>query len=135
MMRLLSALGVLAALVFVVASAAMNWTFMKGQGATVEEGHILGAVSVAVSILNALLPLFMAHAWVNGRRAFVAFAAPVFVVFLCFSLLAALGFAVHRVDARRIQGAGRRGVARMHRPALLGRGARPAGAGQPGRSS
>lgn len=93
MMRLLSALGVLAALVFVVASAAMNWTFMKGQGATVEEGHILGAVSVAVSILNALLPLFMAHAWVNGRRAFVAFAAPVFVVFLCFSLLAALGFA------------------------------------------
>ena len=36
----------LAGVVFIAASAAMNWMFMRGQGKTAFEGEILGLVSI-----------------------------------------------------------------------------------------
>lgn len=93
MRALLSALGVLAGVVFMAASGAMNFVFMSGQGRGELEGHILGAVSVAVSLSVALLPFFIAWAFANRRLLSSGLGALVWVIFLGFSLLSALGFA------------------------------------------
>lgn len=93
-MRLvLSGLGVLAALVFVAASGAMNWVFLSGQGKTPLEAQILGAVSLATDAMKALAPFFIASAWRNRRWLQAAIGGAVFAACLVFSLFSALGFA------------------------------------------
>lgn len=89
----LSMLGLLAGLVFMGASAAMNHAFMSGQGQTEYEGQILGAVAVAVSVSNGVLPFLIGQAWGRRRVLASAIGTVVFVVFLAFALLSALGFA------------------------------------------
>jgi hypothetical protein len=86
-------LGVLAALVFIAASAAMNWTFLSGHGKTPLEAHIFGAVSVAADVLKALLPFYIASAWVNRRLLHAGLGSAMFVLLLAFALFSALGFA------------------------------------------
>jgi len=107
---LLAAIGVVAALIFIAASGAMNYVFMSSQGKTVLEGQILGAVSVAVDIMKALLPFFIVYAWIARKVLFVTIGSCVFVLFLSFSLLSALGFA-----------AGNRGATAGGREALTAR--------------
>ena len=87
-----SVLGGLASLVFICASAAMNWLFMRGQGRTPLEGEILGLVSIAVDAVKALLPFFIALAWAQRQWLRAVLSAGVLDLFFAFSLLSALGF-------------------------------------------
>lgn len=90
---LLSALGVLAALVLLVVSGSMNFLFMKSLGKNEVEGLVLGGASAAADVLKALLPFWIAWAWQARRMLFVAIGSVVFLFFTAFSLLSALGFA------------------------------------------
>jgi len=105
-----SVLGGLASLVFIAASAAMNWLFMRGQGRTPLEGEILGLVSIAVDVVKALLPFFIALAWTRRQWLRAVLCAGVFGLFFSFSLLSALGFV-----------ATNRGAVADHRAAITAR--------------
>jgi hypothetical protein len=88
-----SGLAGLAGIIFIAASAAMNWMSRRAQGKTALEGQILGRVSIAVDVVKALSPFFIAAAWVHRqwlRAAGLSFA--VFAPFFTFSVLSALGF-------------------------------------------
>src|SRR6476469_7259344 len=92
-----TAVGVLAALVFIAASCAMNSEFWYGQGRSAHEGYILGAVSIAADILKAVLPLYIVGSLGSWRLLYAALASAVFVVFLASSLISSVGFiAVNR---------------------------------------
>jgi hypothetical protein len=92
-MRILaSLLGVLAGFMFIAASGAMNWVFMTAQGKTAIEGQVLGMVSIAVDVVKALLPFFIAAAWSHRQWLRTLLGAGVFGLFFTFSLLSALGF-------------------------------------------
>lgn len=91
--------AVLAALVFMVASAAMNWVFLSSLGKSPLEAQIFGAVSVAVDVLKSLLPIFIGWALVEKKRTFAAVAGVVFCLFFAFSLISAIGFAAHNRGA------------------------------------
>lgn len=93
MRTLLSGFGVLAALVFIAASGAMNWVFLSGQGKTPLEAQILGAVSLATDAMKALAPFLIASAWRNRRWLQATIGGAVFTACLVFSLFSALGFA------------------------------------------
>jgi len=93
MRYLLSFVAVLAALVFMAASAAMNWVFLASLGKSPLEAQIFGAVSVAVDVLKSLLPIFIGWSLASNRRSFAAIASVVFVLFFSFSLMSAIGFA------------------------------------------
>ena len=93
-----SGLGLVLAAGFVVASGAMNYAFLSRQASSAWEGQILGAVAIGVTGYNALGLMFVSWAWENGRRKFfVPAGLAMWVVFLGFSLLCAVGFAAsHR---------------------------------------
>jgi len=90
---ILGFLAVLAALVFMAASAAMNWVFLSSLGKSPLEAQIFGAVSVAVDVLKSLLPIFIGWALAANKRSFAAIAGVVFCLFFSFSLMSAIGFA------------------------------------------
>lgn len=131
---LLSALGVLAALVLLVVSGSMNFLFMKSLGKNEVEGLVLGGASAAADVLKALLPFWIAWAWQARRMLFVAIGSVVFLFFTAFSLLSALGFAAdnrghvagtregvnatYETVLRDLEAAeGKRGALPKHRPA------------------
>lgn len=89
----LSALGIAAALVLCVVSAAMNYLFLASLGKTPLEGQVLGAASAAADLLKALLPFFIAWSWQARRFVAAASGTVAFLFFAGFSLLSALGFA------------------------------------------
>ena len=93
MRTLLSIVGVLTGLSFMVASAAMNATFMKGLSQDELQSQVYAMVAIAVTISIGLLPFFTAWLW--RERMVIASAASgvTFVVFLGFSFLAGVGFA------------------------------------------
>jgi hypothetical protein len=71
----------------------MNFAFLSRQAEHPNEGLILGAIAVGVTGYNALGPLFIGWAWENSRTWFVVPAgALMWVVFVGFSLLCAVGF-------------------------------------------
>lgn len=91
MQKVLSIIGVVAALVMAGVSASMNYVFLASLGKSQVEGQILGAASAAADVLKALLPFFVAWAW-RGRRIVAALCgAGLFVLFAGFSLLSAIG--------------------------------------------
>lgn len=93
MQRILSILGICAALTMCAVSAAMNYLFLSSLGKTPLEGQVLGAASAAADILKALLPFFIAWSWKARRFVAVAAGAAAFVFFAGFSFLSAIGFA------------------------------------------
>jgi hypothetical protein len=99
----------LAGVVFIAASAAMNWIFMRGQGKTAVEGEILGLVSIAVDVVKALLPFLMGAAWAHRQWLRAGLGFSLFALFFTFSLLSALGF----VASNRGAVAGGRATAAM----------------------
>jgi hypothetical protein len=82
-----------AALTLIAASGLMNWVFMTSLGKSEFDRHILGAVSVAVSVFIALLPMLLVWAWRERRPLYVIVGVPVFFAFAAFSLSSAVGFA------------------------------------------
>lgn len=93
MRYVVSAAAVAAALMLMSASGSMNFLFWLGQGQTERESNILGAVSVAFDIFKSVLPFCIAWAWASRKRAYVGVGSALFVLFFCFSLLSAVGFA------------------------------------------
>ena len=93
MIRLLSILGVIAALILVAASAFMNFQYVTGWGKDDLNGQIFGAISIALDVTKALLPFFILWAWKNNRFIHVALGSFLFTCLVTFSLLSALGFA------------------------------------------
>lgn len=91
--RLQVGLGIVAVLVFMAASGAMNAHFWLSQGKSELEGQILAAVSIAGDLFKAMLPFFIAAAFAAGRwiKGFVGIGLMTLV--LVFSLMSALGFA------------------------------------------
>jgi hypothetical protein len=89
-----SVLCLLAALLLSGASMAMNWSFWIGQGVDVGTARLLGAVSIAVDVFKATLPLVIA--WASAQRVMLAYRMGMlfFCGCLCFSFVSALGFAV-----------------------------------------
>lgn len=93
-MRMLTTLlGVLASLVLLGVSGAMNYLFLSSLGKTPVEAQVLGAASAAADMLKALLPFFIAWGWRAGRYAVALPGLFVWMFFAGFSLLSAIGFA------------------------------------------
>jgi hypothetical protein len=84
-------IGLLAALIFIAASAMTNFVFASSLGKTPLEGYILGAVSVAADMFKAILPLIIVHAFRTTRYGVMLWGAVLFVVVLVFSFTSALG--------------------------------------------
>ncbi|MBI1384293.1 MAG: hypothetical protein GC150_05235 [Rhizobiales bacterium] len=93
MKHALGLLGVAAAAVLLLVSAAMNWQFGYQLGKTEFDSTVLGLASAASDCLKALLPFFL-FAAIKDRKWSVALASgTLWVVTLAFSLTSALGFA------------------------------------------
>jgi hypothetical protein len=90
---LVSLVSMGAALTLIAASGLMNWVFMTSLGRSEFQQHILGAVSLAVSVFIAVLPTLLLWAWREGRLAYMLLGLPVFLGFAAFSLSSAVGFA------------------------------------------
>lgn len=85
-------LGVVASLVMLGVSGSMNYLFMSGLGKSALEGQVLGAASAAADGLKALLPFFIWWAWQYKRRIPAILGSGVWLFFVGFSLLSAIGF-------------------------------------------
>jgi hypothetical protein len=90
---LVSLVSMGAALTLIAASGLMNWVFMTSLGRSEFQQHILGAVSLAVSVFIAVLPTLLLWAWREGRLGYILLGFPVFLGFAAFSLSSAVGFA------------------------------------------
>lgn len=93
MQFLITSIGVLAALILLGVSGTMNFLFLSSLGKTALEGYVLGAASAAADTLKAFLPFYILHAWQNGRHLVAIPGCLVWLLFVCFSLLSAVGFA------------------------------------------
>ncbi len=96
---LMTLLGCAAASVFVVASAAMNWSFGITLGATELEHQIYGAVSVAADIMKATLPFFIFWSMRNLRLEVTVAAGGLWVLCVIYALTSAFGFAAMTREA------------------------------------
>lgn len=93
MTLLLKGVGCSLALLFIVASGAMNFVFLTAQGHTPLESKVLGLVSIAADGSKAVLPVLIALAWRHGLWKYVFAGSTAFVVFLTLGLMSAVGFA------------------------------------------
>ncbi|MEM1306995.1 MAG: hypothetical protein AAGG99_05680, partial [Pseudomonadota bacterium] len=93
MRHVLGALGVLAAGVLLVVSAAMNWRFGFYLGTTELDGFIYGSASAAADVMKALIPFLIVAAWRNRMWSQMAASAVVWLVVTAYSLTSALGHA------------------------------------------
>jgi hypothetical protein len=91
----LGTVGVIAASVLLLVSAAMNWHFGFSLGKTELESHILGAGSVGADVLKALIPFLVL--WAFKHRSWVQAFAGILVWTICttYSMTSSLGFAAH----------------------------------------
>ncbi len=104
MRHLLGALGVLAAGVLLAVSAALNFSFGYGLGATEFDGMILGAASVAADCFKALMPFFFFAAYRNRMWSQMAAATVLWIVVAGYSTTSAIG----QVAKDRMDTAGQR---------------------------
>ena len=92
-MSLVSSVGVLAALILLSVSAAMNWQFGYSLGKTEFDSHILGAASIAADGMKALMPFFIFSAWRQRNYPQAMGAAALWAVCILYAMTSALGFA------------------------------------------
>jgi hypothetical protein len=107
MRHVFGAVGVLAALILLSVSAAMNWQFGYSLGKTEFDSHILGAASIAADGMKALMPFFIFSAWRQRNYPQAMGAAALWAVCIIYAMTSALGFAaLNRSDtsgARAVQ--------------------------------
>ena len=97
--HVLGVLGVIAAGVLLIVSAAMNYRFGYSLGKTPADGQIYGAASAAADCFKALVPFFFFAAWRNKMWSQAFAAAVVWVVVTGYSMTSALGHAaLNRLD-------------------------------------
>jgi hypothetical protein len=95
----LGVLGVIAAGILLVVSAAMNYRFGFSLGKTEMDGQIYGAASAAADCFKALIPFFFFAAIRNRMWSQAAAAAMVWGVVIAYSMTSALGHAaLNRLD-------------------------------------
>ncbi|MEQ1651125.1 MAG: hypothetical protein ABL897_01405, partial [Hyphomicrobium sp.] len=94
LMKILTGAAIIAAVMLIAASAAMNYLFTSAFGRTPIESAVLGAISFGVDVLRAILAVFIGHAAGQRRWGFVIVASFAFTLFSALSLLAAFGFSV-----------------------------------------
>ena len=99
MLKLVTGTAIVAAVVLVVASASMNFTFASSLGRTPAEGFILGAIAVGVDVLKAVLAILIGTAARARRWIFVLIGSGAFVLFASLSLAAAFGFSASNRQA------------------------------------
>lgn len=92
MRQLFTAIGLLAAAAFIVASCWMNFDFWFEQGRSAREGYIFGAVSLAADLFKALLPVFIAGAFAARRYFYALGGTAFFAVCVCAALISSIGF-------------------------------------------
>ena len=95
----LGVLGVIAAGILLVVSAAMNYRFGFSLGKTELDGQIYGAASAAADCFKALIPFFFFAAMRNRMWSQASAAALVWAVVVAYSMTSALGHAaLNRLD-------------------------------------
>jgi hypothetical protein len=95
----LGVLGVIAAGILLVVSAAMNYRFGFSLGKTPTDGQIYGAASAAADCFKALIPFFFFAAIRNRMWSQAVAAALVWTVVVAYSMTSALGHAaLNRLD-------------------------------------
>lgn len=85
--------GVIAALILLGVSAAMNWQFGYSLGKTSFDAHVFGAASVAADGLKALMPFFIFAAWRNRTWSQALGGSALWAVCIIYALTSAIGFA------------------------------------------
>lgn len=90
-MLLAQAVWLLATVGAIIASAAMNYHYMAGEGSGTQS-QILGAVSVVLDLGKAVLPVLIAGAWAAGARWRAGLGSIFLVLLVLFGLASALGF-------------------------------------------
>lgn len=107
MRHVFGAVGVIAALILLGVSAAMNWQFGYSLGKTEFDSHIFGAASIAADGMKALMPFFIFSAWRQRNYPQALGATALWAVCILYAMTSALGFsALNRSDtsgARAIQ--------------------------------
>jgi hypothetical protein len=93
MRHVFGGVGVLASLILLSVSAAMNWQFGYSLGKTEFDSHILGAASIAADVMKALMPFFIFSAWRQRNYPQAMGAAAVWAVCILYAMTSALGFA------------------------------------------
>lgn len=97
--HVLGVLGVIAASVLLLVSAAMNYRFGFSLGKTPADGQIYGAASAAADCFKALVPFFFFAAWRSKMWSQAFAAAVVWIVVTGYSMTSALGHAaLNRLD-------------------------------------
>jgi hypothetical protein len=85
--------GVLASLILLAVSAAMNWQFGYSLGKTPFDSQVFGAASVASDVMKALMPFFIFAAIRNRNWSQALGASALWCVCILYALTSALGFA------------------------------------------
>jgi len=99
MRHALGIMGVLAAGVLLIVSAAMNWRFGISLGKTELDGQIYGAASAAADCMKALVPFFLFAAIKNKAWSQALASMVVWLVVTAYSLTSAFGHAaLNRFD-------------------------------------
>ena len=99
MRHVFGAVGVLASLILLSVSAAMNYQFGLSLGKTAFDSQILGAASIAADGLKALMPFFIFAAWRQRNYAQALGATALWAVCIVYAMTSALGFtALNRSD-------------------------------------
>ena len=93
MRHALGVLGILAAGVLLVVSAAMNYRFGLSLGKTEFDGQIYGVASAAADCMKALVPFFLFAAIKNRAWSQAAASMLVWTVVMAYSLTSAFGHA------------------------------------------
>lgn len=100
MRHVIGSFGVLASVILLVVSAAMNWRFGFNLGKTEFDSFIFGFASAASDALKALLPFLIAAAWKQRNLMQAAGGTALMAICVVYSLSSALGFAaLNRADS------------------------------------
>ena len=98
--------GVIASLILLSVSAAMNYQFGLSLGKTTFDSQILGAASIAADGLKALMPFFIFAAWRQRNYLQAMGATALWAVCIVYAMTSALGFtALNRSDTSGVRAA------------------------------
>jgi hypothetical protein len=92
MKYVVSGIAIKVALVLIVVSCSLNWSFWHGQGRTPWEGILLGAVAVCFDVFKSVLPVLVRWAITARRYLEASVGVVMFVLLFIAALVSAVGF-------------------------------------------